>query len=543
MIKSLYLLIFSSAVAFSVEAPTQLTPYKNGLLYVKGADLFYLDNRTFKSSMIASGHYPEGLAATSSLGYFYSSQVANAGRIWTTNGTSAGTRLVKEVALSGTGSSYYENPITPMGKKVFFRGITSEHGAEPWYSDGTFAGTNLLKDIYWGYSSSRPEDFTAAGRYVYFNANDGTHGNGLWRTDGTPSGTKMLLYGAKFINMTAVGSNLYFCHENGFANLNGGSLQVADGNSTREIMQFKQFAMPSNLTQVGNQLFFTVDSDYYGIELWKSNGTVSGTTIVKDIYPYNGSIYGYSSRPTNLAAAGNILYFAADDGVHGVELWRSDGTQGGTYLVKNINEYGDSTPDEFTMVGGKVYFTAYTPDKGRELWVTDGTEAGTKLYQDIYTGSPTSGISDLTHVNGSLFFVADSGSSGRVLWGLKIAPQPEPNIVVSSGSNGKKLKNGKALISFGLVKLGKKSITRNIVVKNTGKVKLNGIKVTLEGRHKNHYRVAKLRKNSLDTGDSLTIKVYFRPKSHGLRKALLYIASNDPDDNPFKLKISGSGMK
>ena len=75
----------------------------------------------------------------------------------------------------------------------------------------------------------------------------------------------------------------------------------------------------------------------------------------------------------------------------------------------------NSFPFEFTEVGGLTFFVA-TTDKGQELWKTDGTQDGTSLVKDINPGSIGSRPYSLTNVGGTLYFVANDGSHGRELW-------------------------------------------------------------------------------------------------------------------------------
>src|SRR3954453_678021 len=109
----------------------------------------------------------------------------------------------------------------------------------------------------------------------------------------------------------------------------------------------------------------------------------SGTpTIVKDINPSG------SSNPGPVMALGNIVLFAADDGVHGRELWRSDGTNAGTYMVSNIRAgSAGSDPMLMAVAGGYLYFQACDGSHGRELWRTDGSSAGATLVKDLNPGA------------------------------------------------------------------------------------------------------------------------------------------------------------
>ena len=120
----------------------------------------------------------------------------------------------------------------------------------------------------------------------------------------------------------------------------------------------------SNLTDVNGSLFFTTNHSAYGNELWKSDGTTNGTFLIKDIS-------SVGSNPSYLKDVNGTLFFRAQDGVHGYEIWKSDGTTNGTILVKDIYPGSSSSyPQNLTEVNGTLFFRAQDPE-GYELWKID----------------------------------------------------------------------------------------------------------------------------------------------------------------------------
>ena len=310
-------------------------------------------NATTRDSLIAN------LTTVGNRAFFVLRETPSSnGRLWTTDGTAAGTKELKEF------DNQFIGEFTNVGGTLFFNAADPVHGAELWKSDGTVAGTQLVRDIRAGASDSSPQNLTNVNGTLFFTASDLTLG--VWKSDGTEAGT----------------------------------VPVKDDLFTIKI------------SNVGSEAFFSAFAPDSGFELWKSDGTGAGTLLVKDINPGVGSSY-----PTNFVAANGKMYFTANDGIHGAELWVSDGTDGGTKLVADIRSGpGESGVTEVTNIGGTLYFSANDGINGIELWKSDGSESGTVLVQDLWQGFSGAYPNALTNANGTLLFNARSTEAGPQLF-------------------------------------------------------------------------------------------------------------------------------
>jgi ELWxxDGT repeat protein len=362
-------------------------------------------------------HHANNLKEISMALSYFAENNSGIEQLWITDGTAAGTRMVK--AFAG-GSIQW---LTMVGAKVFFTADDGVHGSELWTSDGTAAGTVLIRDINPGGATSAGEMLTDFNGSLLFSATDGVHGFELWASDGTSAGTAMvkdILPGAGSSvlggNLAEVNGSVFFAAQDG---TDGYELWKSDGTAAGTMMVADinpglSDSSPEFLTTVNGTLFFTADDGTHGFELWKSDGTAAGTSMVKDIDPGPNDSIGES-----FANVGGTLYFSASDGTNGLELWRSDGTAAGTVMVKNINPTRNSFPFEFTNVAGTAFFAADDGTHGFELWKSDGTAAGTVMVKDINsgTGNSISGVpGGSASVNGTLFFNADDGINGPQLW-------------------------------------------------------------------------------------------------------------------------------
>jgi ELWxxDGT repeat protein len=329
---------------------------------------------------------------------------------WRTDGSAAGTTLVKDIAQPRGSWFPNEDPRQWGGSPLYFPAADADHGQEPWISDGTEDGTHLLKDLAPGTDSSYPSLFTRlpSGQAVF-------SADGLWITSGSEATTEKLSPAGDASDLTPVPSGLLFVLRNTLA-MSG--LWRSDGTAIGTVpVREGSFG---GLLQAGAHVFLVGSDAGSGAELWRTDGTFDGTMLVRDIFPgptssWLGTVWGPGQA--GMAALGSTVVFVADDGIAGWELWRSDGTEGGTVLLKDILPgSAGSQPTWFVAVYERVYFVADDGVHGRELWVTDGTKQGTRLVEDIVPGSGSSVPEQLFAVDGVLLFSAHDPAHGRELW-------------------------------------------------------------------------------------------------------------------------------
>jgi ELWxxDGT repeat protein len=331
-------------------------------------------------------------------------------------------------------STYWLTPVSssPGGlvefnDKLYFSADNRENGRELFVSDGTAEGTQLAADIYPGSNNSFPSGLVEFNDKLYFNANDGETGYELFVSDGTAEGTQLAADIYPGSNSSYPSSLVEFKDKLYFlAGKTGYELFVSDGTAegTQLVADFypgennygySNISSPNGLVEFNEKLYFSADNGETGNELFVSDGTAEGTQLVADLYPGENN-YGYSnsSSPNGLVEFNEKLYFSADNGENGNALFVSDGTAEGTQLLVDLypgeNNYG-SDPSNLVEFNGKLYFTADNGENGNELFVSDGTAEGTQLLVDLRPGENSSAPRNLVEFNDQLYFAADNGEN------------------------------------------------------------------------------------------------------------------------------------
>jgi ELWxxDGT repeat protein len=377
--------------------------------------------------------------------------------LWKSDGTPAGTQLVKRIdqsddsgldpEIEAVGAFYPTVPVkADLAGALLFSANDGTTGKGLWRSDGTEAGTLLIEDPFPSGSGELRQLTPFAGKAYFIS---GT----LWASDGTEAGTAAFPTGCthgltpagaqlfcvfagfddelrtigpsdpdmtqvKTFNfgsvqfLTAVGSRLFFAAWAGEQELWQSDGTAAGTQQVADIAPGPASSQPRDLAEHLGKVFFSADDGATGRELWRSDGTAAGTSRVKDGLPGAGS-----SNPRAIVSAGSLLFFVADDGTAGAELWRSDGTAAGTVRVKDIRAgSGSSFIQGITALGNRIFFGADDGVHGQELWVSDGTEAGTHLVEDIIPGSTSSYPRYLQAIGHLLLFAAEDGTHGLEPW-------------------------------------------------------------------------------------------------------------------------------
>jgi ELWxxDGT repeat protein len=367
----------SSGPTVDDEAYSRLTDVNGTLFFIlNGRELWVSSSSTLSASFLKEFEQVSNLVNVNGELFFTADNGENGVELWKSDGTPAGTLLVRDIRPGAMGSDL--SGLTNLNGKLLFAANDGATGKELWKSDGTQAGTVRVKDILRVVGSSNPTDIVAMNGLLYFTANDGQRGYELWKSDGTEGGTTLV---KDILTDTRVSSR------------------------------------PQHLVNANGLLFFIAIDPSGNRRLYKSDGTAAGTMKVSD-------------APADLQEMTNVngtLFFSARDAAHGRELWKSDGTSAGTVLVKDLTPgpgsstgYGTPHLSYLTSANGKLYFNADSPGPApysntESLWVSDGTEAGTQRLTE-FPDIVFSFINPFIHYfHGKVYFTATTNNNLSIL--------------------------------------------------------------------------------------------------------------------------------
>jgi ELWxxDGT repeat protein len=347
----------------------------------------------------------------------------------TTNlGTFSSGNIYRHVLASGATSLVTSYSFTGFGPvqsvfrfaqgRLYFDNEDAVTGRELWISDGTSAGTQLLSNLAPEQKTqdSVPGNFARFNGTLYFSADDGVHGREIWRSDGTEAGTSLFFdarpgpAGSDAAALFVAANKLFF-----FARDAAGDFRfwVWDGSASppqplaasTPLTTFGSGTCDSTGVVVNGEIFFRAfgANGTFPLLLWATDGTSAGTRIV-------GSIGFGTSGSCERVVVGNRLYFQGPgSGLGG--LWVSDGTSV-TMLADAATGPIGGMPHHLVERNSKLYFIAADATNQQRLWTTDGTLATTTKVDIFGAATPIALFGPLD--NGMLAFAHEVENGGIV---------------------------------------------------------------------------------------------------------------------------------
>jgi ELWxxDGT repeat protein len=348
-----------------------------------------------------------GFAAAAGNYLFFGGNDGTAGReLWKSDGTSGGTLMVKDINPGAADGFAHDVLVRGYNNLFYFGGVTPESGREPWVSDGTPGGTTMLQDMLPGSAAPGDLDFHFGHNgIIYFIALNVTNGNGayqLWKSGGTTATTSMVkdvleypTYGeAYFYNFLAYNDKVYFFNHNPPADY----LWVTDG-TPEGTQTFFDLLMPEGsityFDVVDSHLLFAGDQEGSPTPLYRSDGTAAGT---EEFRRFNATVNFDVVKRIGVTTVGDLAFFADHDGPGEppndpedyFHLFQTDGFT--TQSMRTM--YGGPTvgSDNITDLTGKAIFTTYDDNQ-------DGGTGGPKRLWIYDPANPSETRSAFTLVN------------------------------------------------------------------------------------------------------------------------------------------------
>ena len=422
--------------------------------------------------------------------YLYNKRVVTSSgnvtsELWRSDGTESGTVLL----VSNPGEFMAGGNVN--NEFIFFTAKYAPDGNtlvyDCWKTDGSTSGTAIIKTAVASGKNDgssytrRPRNFTLVNNQLFFVANGGTTRQQLWKTDATTVDTVKtdftgLDYFTGLLDLVSLNNHLYFLIKSPGTNNDAVTLWKSDGSYAGTVpilsgvaQSFLQPDFAGSVVYNGKLIFAATDSAH-GRELWITDGTAGGTSLLLDAlngssgsFPSSLSLIGNklfffenygtalsvydlnTNNKTSLGAGFNLVYnsavvvrdkllFKSVDAQRGFELFVSDGTVSGTALLEDIRkgvagafEYVTTEAEVSTSaVDGRIFFTANDGIHGSELWMSNVTRSNTKLYADVAPGAAWSSPKYLQIIGDKLFFTAYNKTDWQ-LYAVKLTAPPPPD--------------------------------------------------------------------------------------------------------------------
>ncbi|MEP6846935.1 MAG: ELWxxDGT repeat protein, partial [Panacibacter sp.] len=335
--------------------------------------------------------------------------------LWSSKGTTTSTRIVKKFFTAETISYLYDG-----NDNLYFAKKDKKIGTELWKVFNTPSGDlpALADDIFKGATSSYPNYLTALRGKLFFGATNGVKGNELFMTndlgativkDINTVSTSSSNAGLYSNTLAPVGNNVIF---SAFEKVHG--IEVYKSNGTEngtillnDIIPGEAPSNPGNYLVKNNFAYFIAASSDTSNSIFKTSGTTDALQKVVPDYSY----YKYYPQGFNVADNAIVFYVLFNYTTYINELWRSDGTAAGTFILSSRLSYSHG----LNIINNTAFFVAGDDLHGYELWESDGSAAGTKMVKDINPGTVNSNPAGMFIYKNEIYFAADNGA-GASFW-------------------------------------------------------------------------------------------------------------------------------
>lgn len=445
----------------------------------------------------------------------FSPSIASTDKIWKSDGTSLGTSLVYAFqtapGLSNLGTYYsvltHKKNYAVDGNTLYFSAYDSTNGKELWKTNGTASGTIMLKDIRTGTASSQTSGFCKIPSTTLFIAQSVALENKLWKTNGTTVGTEQIPVAEPFFivnqDMVKLGDKVIFFAHN---TVDGYEPYVSDGTAAGTFMLKNINPSGNSLTtqamglhlKIAGQYCYFIANNGTSTALWRTDGTITGTIEVMPNVTNGISDTAYSTTDAE------NLWFLEYNGSNTIKLYKTNGTINGSSLVHTTLSYAQN----LITYKGALWFQSR--DLGAlfnaEVWRSDGLFENTQLALEVASSSASSDPYAFFELNNKLYFFGKNGSTHNLYqyngdytfngsvnsdwnnknnWNSNLLPISTDNVTISSGysisTSGSAYAKNISIASPMNLNTGNLNIYGNATLSNSAKITLNGNNFNLKG--------------------------------------------------------------